>query len=107
MCSKVQGLRASCMCVHLLVCAVKHVMAKQVSPPWTCLCNVVTEDNPVFCLQNPIHSSLAVFWLLWSCNNNFSALTVLAAGLKAITAGYFVAGKFVCFNNEWFGFKVG
>ena len=45
MCSKVQSLRASCMCVHLLVCAVKHVMAKQVSPPWTRLCNVVTRQS--------------------------------------------------------------
>ena len=32
MCSKVQGLRASCMCVHVLVCEVKHVVTKQVSP---------------------------------------------------------------------------
>ena len=30
--SKVQGLHASCMCVHVLVCEVKHVVAKQVSP---------------------------------------------------------------------------
>ena len=32
MCSKVQGLRASCMCVQVLVCEVKHVVTKQVSP---------------------------------------------------------------------------
>ena len=32
MCFKVQGLHASCMCVHVLVCAVKHVVIKQVSP---------------------------------------------------------------------------
>ena len=32
MCSKVQGLHASCMCVQVLVCAVKLVVTKQVSP---------------------------------------------------------------------------
>ena len=32
MCSKVQGLHASCMCVQVLVCEVKHVVTKQVSP---------------------------------------------------------------------------
>ena len=32
LCSKVQGLHASCMCVHVLVCAVKHVVTKAVSP---------------------------------------------------------------------------
>ena len=32
MCSKVQGLHASCMCVQELVCEVKHVVTKQVSP---------------------------------------------------------------------------
>ena len=29
MCSKVQGLHASCMCVHVLMCEVKIVVAKQ------------------------------------------------------------------------------
>ena len=33
MCSKVQGLHASCMCVHVLACEVKHVVTRQVSPP--------------------------------------------------------------------------
>ena len=32
MCSKVQGLHASCMCVQELGCEVKHVVTKQVSP---------------------------------------------------------------------------
>ena len=32
MCSKVQGLHATCMCVHVLVCEVKHVVTRQVSP---------------------------------------------------------------------------
>ena len=32
MCSKVEGLHASCMCVHVLVCEVKHVVTRQVSP---------------------------------------------------------------------------
>ena len=32
MCSKVQGLHASCMCVQVLVCEMKHVVTKQVSP---------------------------------------------------------------------------
>ena len=32
MSSKVQGLHASCMCVHVLVCEVKHVVTRQVSP---------------------------------------------------------------------------
>ena len=32
MCSKVQCLRASCICVRVLVCEVKHVVTKQVSP---------------------------------------------------------------------------
>ena len=32
MCSKVQGLHASCMCVHVLACEVKHVVTRQVSP---------------------------------------------------------------------------
>ena len=31
MCSKVQGLHESCMCVHVLACALKHVVTKQVS----------------------------------------------------------------------------
>ena len=34
MCSKVQGLHASCMCVHVLVCEVKHVVTRQVSPDY-------------------------------------------------------------------------
>ena len=60
MCSTVQDLHASCMCVQELGCEMEHVVTKQVSPPWICICNVVTEDNPVLCLQNPIHSSLTV-----------------------------------------------
>ena len=32
MCSKVQGLHASCMCVHVLAYEVKHVVTRQVSP---------------------------------------------------------------------------
>ena len=32
MCSKVQGLHASCICVHVLVCELKHVVTRQVSP---------------------------------------------------------------------------
>ena len=32
MCSKVEGLHASCICVQELVCEVKHVVTKQVSP---------------------------------------------------------------------------
>ena len=32
MCSKVQCLHASCMCVHVLACEVKHVVTRQVSP---------------------------------------------------------------------------
>ena len=32
MCSKVQGLHASCMCVQVLGCEVNHVVTKQVSP---------------------------------------------------------------------------
>ena len=74
---------ASCMYVHLLVCAVKHVMAKQVSPPWTCLCNVVTEDSPVLRLQNLIHSSVTVLGYFGHVAT-ISALTILSAGLKAI-----------------------
>ena len=30
--SKVQGLHASCMCVRVLACEVKHFVTKQVSP---------------------------------------------------------------------------
>ena len=32
MCSKVQGLHASCMCVHVLAFEVKQVVTRQVSP---------------------------------------------------------------------------
>ena len=32
MCSKVQGLHSSCMCVQVLVCEMMHVVTKQVSP---------------------------------------------------------------------------
>ena len=32
MCSKVQGLHASCMCVQVLACEVKHAVTRQVSP---------------------------------------------------------------------------
>ena len=53
MCSTVLGLHASCMCVHMLLCAVRH------ATKWshlTCSCNVVSKGSPVLCLQSPIWS---------------------------------------------------
>ena len=49
MCSKVQGLHASCMC------EVKHVVTRRCHLI-TSICNVVRENSPVLCLQIPIHS---------------------------------------------------
>ena len=46
-CSKVQGLRASYMCVQVLVCKAKHVLTKQVSPGHIYVRNMVRENSPV------------------------------------------------------------